>query len=146
MKASKIVLPVAALLLTVLSYTAQAQCKTFIRKTCMPKVLPFTHNGQLNSASMNAGQSAELQMTFYSGQEYRIVVCSQETLGKVSFRVLDGSRNEVFNSKLNKDAASWDFKMGATQQLTIEINVPEAASPNSLVPNGCVAVLVGFKK
>lgn len=146
MRISRIVI-IVALIAMMIPFAAGAQCKSFVKKQCMPKIAPFTHNGQLNTAMMSAGQTAELQMTFYSGQEYRILVCGQETLGKIWFRLVDANKNEVFNSKSQRDnPMSWDFKMKSTQQLTIEIHAPEADSPNELVAGGCVSLLVGFKK
>jgi hypothetical protein len=137
---------IALLVAIILPFAASAQCKGFVKKTCLPKVPPYTHNGQLNNAVMSAGEKAELQMTFYSGQEYRIVVCAQEVLGKVSFKVYDSSHKEIYSSDDGKDEPKWDFKVVATQQLTLEIEAPALDSPNSLVPSGCVSVLVGFKK
>jgi hypothetical protein len=137
---------IAMLLGVTLPFALQAQCKGFVKKTCLPKLKPYTINGQVSSAVMSAGESADLQMTFYSGQEYRIIVCSQEVLGKVGFKVLDSGKNEIFNSNENDDPSTWDFKVKSTQQLIIEIVVPALSSPNSLVPTGCVSVLVGFKK
>lgn len=137
---------IVALIALIMPFTANAQCRSFVKKQCLPQVAPFTHNGQLNTAVMAAGQTAELQMTFYSGQEYRIVVCSQESLGNVWFRLVDANKKEVFNSRNQHDNPNtWDFKIKATQQLTIEIHAPESESPNELVESGCVALLVGFK-
>ena len=138
---------VAALMAMIMPMTARAQCKSFVKKQCLPQVAPFTHNGQLNTAMMSAGQTAELQMTFYSGQEYRLIVCGQEALGKVWFRLVDGNKSEVFNSKNQRGTPNtWDFKMKSTQQLTIEIHSPESENPNELVQSGCVSLLVGFKR
>lgn len=146
MSISKIMV-IAVLFALTMPLAASAQCRSFVKKQCLPKVAPFTHNGQLNTAVMAAGQTAELQMTFYSGQEYRVVVCHQESLGKVWFRLVDANKNEVFNSKNQRDDPNtWDFKMKSTQQLTIEIHATESDSPNELVESGCVSLLIGFKK
>ena len=137
---------IALVMAAALPFGAAAQCKGFVKKACIPKVPPYTHNGQLNNAVMSAGEKAELQMTFYSGQEYRIVVCAQEVLGKVNFKVYDSSRNEIYDSQDGKDNSVWNFKVAATQQLTIEIETPALDSPHELGPSGGVSVLVGFKK
>lgn len=137
---------IAMAMLIALPMATHAQCKGFIKKTCLPRLKPFTTNGQLNNAVMAAGETAELQMTFYSGQEYRIIICSQEVLGKVSFKVYDSGKHELFDSKNTNDPSTWDFKVTSTQQLIILIEIPPLDSPNSIVPTGCVSVLVGFKK
>lgn len=146
MNFKKIVVPFAFSLLTVLlPVVSNGQCKGYAKKSCLPKVAPFTHNGQLNSATLVAGQKVQLEMTFYSGQNYRIVVCAQDVLGKVDFRLLDADKNVVFDSHENNSPDHWDFNLKSTQQLFVEVSVPKSDAPNGIVSNGCVALLVGFK-
>ena len=125
---------------------APAQCNAFVKKKCMPKIQPFTNNGQMNTSTLTSGQSSSLNMTFYSGQDYRILVCSQEVLGTVTFKILDMSKKVIFDSKENDSPDFWDFKVKSTQQFTVEVSVPPSDSPSSVAPSGCVSVMVGFKK
>ena len=122
-----------------------AQCKGFVKKQ-MPKLSPFIHNGQLNSSVLLSGDHAELTLTFYSGQNYRILVSNQETLGDVYFVMKDAANNLVFSSKEKGKADYWDFSVESTQPLTIEVVVPDTDAPSGLVPSGCVSILVGFKQ
>ncbi len=126
--------------------TASAQCKNFTMKKCMPGLAPFLHNGQLNSTTLSPGESAEMQMTFYSGQEYRLLICGQEILGAISFKVSDMDKKPLFDSKEHNNASSWDFKMTSTQQIVIEVVVPNSKSTNDLNQSACVSMLVGYKK
>jgi hypothetical protein len=126
--------------------SADAQCNTFIKKKCMPKISPFNTNGQMNTSTLMAGQSAQMSLTFSAGQDYRILVCAQEVLEDVSFRVLDMSKKVVFDSKEHDYPDFWDFKVRNTQQFIIEVSVPPSKGTNSIVPSGCVSVMVGFKK
>jgi hypothetical protein len=123
-----------------------AQCTTFVKKTCMPKILPFTHNGQMNVVTLAAGQNTEVSLTFSSGQAYRILVGSEEILGDVTFKVMDMSKKVVFDSKEHNSPDFWDFKVKNTQQFIVHVDVPVSASSSSVPPSGCVSVLVGFKK
>ncbi len=126
--------------------SASAQCKSFTMKKCMPGLAPFLHNGQLNSTTLSPGESAEMQMTFYSGQEYRLLICGQEILGNISFRVTDMEKKPLFDSREHNNATSWDFKMASTQQIVIEVIVPNSKSTNDLNQSACVSMLVGYKK
>ncbi len=140
----KFILIGAVALLT--SGTASAQCKSFVKKQ-IPKLSPFIHNGQINSSVLLSGDHAELTLTFYSGQTYRIMVGSQETLGDVWFVMKDGNKAQLFSSKdQGKKLDYWDFTVESTQQLTIEMMVPDSDAPSGLVPSGCVSILVGFKQ
>jgi hypothetical protein len=137
---------ICSLVLTLPFGDVFAQCNTFIKKKCMPKILPFTHNGQMNSSTLMAGQSTEMNLTFYAGQAYRILVCSEPILGEVSFKVIDKSRKVVFDSKQNNYPDFWDFKVKNTEQFIVQVEIPKSDSPSSVPPSGCVSILVGFKK
>ena len=125
---------------------ANAQCSTFLKKKCMPKIQPFQLNGQVNTSTLSSGQKTSLNLTFYSGQDYRIVVCGQPQLGDLSFKVMDMNKKVVFDSRKNDSPDFWDFKVKNTQQFVVEVQVPESESTSSVLPSGCVSIMVGFKK
>ena len=126
--------------------TVSAQCATFVKKKCMPKISPFTQNGQMNTSTLSSGQKTSLNLTFYAGQDYRILVCAQEQLGDVTFKILDMQGKVVFDSPQNDSPDFWDFKVKNTQQFIVEVQVPESESTSSVLPSGCVSIVVGFKK
>ena len=142
MNSKGIIQVLAAGLMLLFIHSIHAQCKPFIKKSCMPKLAPYTSDGQLNNAQLRAGEVAELEFTFYSGQEYRIYVCAQEVLGAVAFKLMDSNRNILFNSKNGKNPY-WDFHIESTQQMILEVSTPDSSDP--IIPSGCVAVMVGFK-
>lgn len=130
-----------------LSFTAAtAQCNAFVKKKCTIKIPPFTNNGQMNTSTLSSGQNSEMNLTFYAGQDYRILVCAEEILGDVSFQVMDLSHKVLFDSKQNNNPDFWDFKVKNTQQLIVHVNVPSSNSGAIEQPSGCVSVMVGFKK
>lgn len=137
---------VFSLVMALPSTSAIAQCSAFVKKKCMSKILPFTHNGQMNSSTVFAGQSTELNMTLSAGQDYRILVCSEPILGEVTFRVMDKSRMVVFDSKNNNNPDFWDFKVRNTQEFIVHVDVPRSSSSSSTPPSGCLSIMVGFKK
>jgi hypothetical protein len=141
----KIKIVLFLLVMACVSSESFAQCNAFTKKRCMPSLTPYVHNGQLNSANMGAGETAELELTFYSGQEYRVLLCGQEILGDISFKLKDKNSKVVYDSKEAK-SNQFDFNVKSTQQLTMEVVVPENKTPNNLATSGCISVLVGFKK
>lgn len=151
MKLLNKIAPIGLLILAtaLFSVDAQAQCKGFTKKYCLPTLNPYVHNGQLTSALFTPGDSADIEMTFNAGKEYRILVCSQDMIGKVQFKVIDKTRKILYTSDENTTNPFWDFKVANTQQLIVQIIVPKAEEKNSftkLTPSGCVSLLVGFKK
>ena len=122
-----------------------SQCKSYIKRNCVPKLSPYAHSGQLNKTVLFPGDKAEIMLTFYSGMDYRIVVCSEVILGKVTYKVMDMDRNLIFDSAKDKTKTSFDFKVASTQQLMVEITVPQPVVEPEILPQGCVAVVVGYK-
>lgn len=143
-----IIMRLIALIITLACFiplTSQAQsCRKFAKKECIPTLTPYIHNGQLNSAMLFPGDKADMMLTFYSGQNYKLIVCNDEQLGDVTYRVLDLDRNELFNSK-DKGTKEFAFKVASTQQLIVEVNVPEGNSTIEMDFKGCVSILIGFK-
>ncbi len=131
-------------ILSALPFLSHSQCKSFTKQVCMPKLNPYIYNGQLNSAILNEGDIAELVLTFYGGQDYRIAVCSEESIGKVQFKLLDTDRNTIFDNSEQEFAIFWDFRCNSTQQIIVEVLVPESEAIEDAVKSGCVSILVGF--
>jgi hypothetical protein len=125
----------------------QAQCKVFTKKKCMPGLAPFLSNGQLNTATMLPGQTADMIMNFNSGMSYRIIVCGEGVLGQLEFQVSDAAGKVLFvNKSRDYTADSWDFTVETTTQLTVTVKVPDQLDKTALLEEGCVSVIVGFKK
>ena len=124
--------------------SAQAQCKTFAKTTCKSELLPYVHDGIYNATVLSEGETVELYKTFYSGQEYRIVVCGDESLPPIEFQILDGDRNVLFDNRDNDLSQMWDFKLSSSQMLVVSIQVQTSEEMSDEIKSGCVAVLVGF--
>jgi hypothetical protein len=124
-----------------------AQCKRFTEKQCLPSLVPFTSNGQIYTTTLYEGDSASMNMTFYSLLDYRLMVCSHSVLGEdVHFKVKDGDGEVVFNSK-GKANNYWDFRVNSTQDLNIEVVIPDSEENlTDMVKSGCVSVILGFKE
>lgn len=151
MKLFRKITVIASLAIGILGFvnSANAQCKSYTKKHCLPSLNPYIHNGQLTSAVLVPGDGADIDMTFNSGKEYRILVCNQEQIGNVQFKILDQNRKVLYESNPEEINPSWDFKVENTQQLIVQLKVPKMEKSNqrtAMVPNGCVALLVGFKK
>jgi hypothetical protein len=122
------------------------QCKSFTKNNCRPDLAPFIANENYNSTLLVPGDEAEINLTFYAGQEYRLLFCNHPLLGTVSFRVFDDKKNQLFSSDEKDNKRFFDFKTQATQQLTVRVNVPLKASATELIHEGCVTVMVGYKE
>jgi hypothetical protein len=138
---------IAALFLVALSVSVHAQCNQYAKKSCMPELNPFTHNGQLNIQQMAPGEEAELDLTFYSGMSYRLLICAQEMIGKAQFQVFDSKNKMVFDNKDHNYTSFWEFEVASTQKMKVVVIIPPASkTANEISKVGCAAVLVGFKQ
>lgn len=126
---------------------SMAQCRHYTKKQCLPDLAPYIFNGQLNSAKLMEGEFAELVLSLHANMEYRILVCGQENIGQLEYKIYDANNNELYYNKDYDYVNYWDFKSASTQQLIIKIKVPENQdrAPGAIKQTGCVAILVGFK-
>ncbi len=129
-----------------IAITSSAQCKSFTKRKCVPELAPYKFNESFNAAQLAPGEDAEVNLTFYSGQEYRIVVCSQSIIGEINWQVVDAANNILFESFADEPQSSFDLKVLDTQQLKVKVWVPDQKTANDMVHMGCVAILVGFQE
>jgi hypothetical protein len=141
------IIPIIALLIVGTVFNAEAQCKAFAKKDCLPKLGVFQHDGNYHAAVLVEGEEAELYKTFYSDMEYRVAICGEDKLPNVEFRVLDTNKNVLYTNK-DKDgniAKTWDFKLQSSQQLKLIVKVSSFNQPGDTPASGCVAIMFGFK-
>ncbi len=140
------ILSVLTFLLIAAGFDVNGQCKDFAKKTCLPELGSYTHDGNYHAAVLVEGEEAELYKTFYSGMEYRMAVCGGETLPQVEFIVFDANKEILYTNKDANYAKTWDFKLESSQQLRIVIKVNSAVANSQGVPaSGCVSIMFGFK-
>jgi hypothetical protein len=126
--------------------TADAQCRSFAKNRCVPGLAPYKFNESFNSAQLSPGEEAEVNLTFFSGQDYRVKVCVHEILGNVNWKLVDSNNKIVFESLADEPKPHFDLKVANTMQMKLVVWVPEKPAPaGQMVHVGCVAILVGFK-
>lgn len=114
-----------------------AQCN-FVANSCSPNLHPYTSDGQYYHSLLLEGETAEFKTTFYAAEEYRVVACSKEGLGNVSYSVLDANYNLIFNNADYDNAAYWDFKFNSTNDYYIQAKLLPGSG------SGCAVILIGF--
>lgn len=138
--------PAALVAALLISGDATAQCRSYAKNKWVPELSPYKFNESFNAAQLAPGEDAEVALTFYSGQEYRILVRSHPILGEVNWKLVDASNKILFESLADEPKHTFDFKVVSTQQLKVQVWVPEVANSNSMTHVGCVGILVGFKE
>ncbi len=125
-----------------------AQCASFAKSVCKPKLGDFIHDGNYNATILGAGETAELYKTFFKGNKYRIAVAKVNNLPVIHFRLVDESNNIIFDNKDHDYTDVWDFSVETTQMLIIKLKVLDDYDKSDENQNvkGCVAVLFGIEK
>jgi len=132
------------LVMAIPSQEALAQCKSFVKSTCLPQLAPYIHDGNYQAVIMSEGEEAEVYKTIFAGQPYRLIVCVDNVLPNVEFVVSDIRRNILFDNRKNGNVKIWDFKPDASQQIKVTIRIPKSKkqeSENRELIFGCVGVL-----
>lgn len=127
--------------LSLLSASASAQCRTFTKRNCLPVLEGYVQNDNYNSAVLIAGQEAELSVTFLPSTEYRVAVCAHPVLGDVTFDILDQQGIRIWSNSNGEDHV--DFSLQHAQRLRFRIQVPDTDA--AILHEGCVSLLVGSK-
>jgi hypothetical protein len=125
------------------SVAVQAQCRSFAKNKCVPELAPYKFNETFNAAQLAPGEEAEVNLTFYSGQDYRVMVCTHPILGEVNWKLVDENNKIVFESLADEPKHHFDLKAASTVPMKVVVWVPNKGS-SSLVHVGCVAIMVGF--
>lgn len=127
--------------LSLLSASASAQCRTFTKRNCLPVLEGYAQNDNYNSAVLIAGDEAELSLTFLPSTEYRVAVCAHPVLGDVTFDILDQQGIRIWSNSNGEDHV--DFSLQHAQRLRFRIQVPDTDA--AILHEGCVSLLVGSK-
>ncbi len=125
----------------------RAQCKSFVKSDCQPKLSPYIHDGNYNAIIMNEGEEAEIYKTIFAGQRYRMMICIDGSLPDAEFVVSDINRNILFDNRKENKTPQWDFKANTSQQIKITIRIPKSGSASkteSELVFGCVGILFGL--
>lgn len=139
----KLIIGIAAVLAL---QTAEAQCRSYSKRKCRPQLGEFVHDGKLNVAVMFPGDKGDMMLTFYAGQEYRLLMCAMPLMGNVAYKVMDTDKNVLFESTI-EEKPYLDFSVETTQQLMVQIEVPhQEEKAGDIVYEGCVSVMVGLKE
>jgi hypothetical protein len=143
MKKFAYILPV--LFLTQLSLSGQ-DCTGYQQYHCTYADYSFFYSRQSKSFLMKPGQSAELKVIAYSGEDYYIAVCAHSKFGNINFRILEDNaeRTVIYDNKDDKYAESIIFSNEVTRNLIIEVNVP--FNEKSENERRCVGTIIEFRK
>jgi hypothetical protein len=138
---------VLSLTLLIFTLTLSAQCRGFSKDNCLDLLGKYVPTGENNNVKLSPGDRYQFISTFYEGQSYRVVTCSDTLLGDIQFTIRNSKRHLYYDNHGGENR-TFDFKVAATQQLIVSVIIPEKSSENTdskKNDEGCVSALIGFK-
>jgi len=120
------------------------QCRSFVKNNCGDAMEGFIPGESFNAVKLFPGDVAEVEMTFYSDVDYRLLICSHEVLGDVNFKIIDKGGEVIYDNADREFSEFFDFRLEGTRTFDVNITVPEQ-DESSINPQGCVAILLGRK-
>jgi hypothetical protein len=142
----RLILPLVAVAGIAVYQVAYAQCRSFARNNCIPELAPYKFNETFSAAQLAPGEEAEVNLTFSSGTDYRVMVCADKVLDAVNWKLVDASNKIIFESFADDPKRTFDLRVENTQQMKVQVWVPDKSKASGMVPVGCVVILVGFKE
>jgi len=135
---------VATLLLLLLATKVDAQCRKHAKKNCADVLEGYTMDGSQEGEQLFEGEWRTYSRMFYSGVDYRVVVCIDEKVREGAwFEVLDDNGQVYYNSK-ETGSWHWDFNVSSGINLDVSIHMPEKPEDRYFRNSGCSTLMIGF--
>lgn len=122
-------------------------CTDYHQYHCMYGDYTFFYSRQSKSALFRPGQTSELKIIAYSGEDYYISVCAHRKFGDIRYRILEDTpaKKVIYDNAMDDYAESIIFTNSITKNLIIEVSVPEGDERNTK-DRRCVGVVLQFRK
>ena len=141
----KLYILLISLLLPVLA--SSQDCTDYHQYHCLYGDYTFFYSRQSKSALFRQGQTSELKIIAYSGEDYYVSVCAHRKFGDIRFRILEDNpgRKVIYDNAADDYAEFITFANDVTRNLIIEVSVPEGDERSSK-DRRCVGVVIQFRK
>ena len=122
-------------------------CTDYHQYHCMFADYTFFYSRQSKSALFRKGQTSELHIVTYAGEEYYVAVCAHRKFGDIQFRILEDNKEKtvIYDNATDNYAESVIFSNDVTRNLIVEVTVPEGEDKNT-TERRCVGVVIQFRK
>jgi len=141
----KIYLLLISLLLPILGYSQD--CTDYHQYHCLYGDYSFFYSRQSKSALFRPGQTSELKIVAYSGEDYYVSVCAHRKFGDIRYKILEDTpeKNVIYDNADDDFAKTITFTNEVTRNVIIEVSVPKGDERN-VNDRRCVGVVIQFRK
>ena len=141
----KIIISLLVLINSVVYLSAQ-DCTGYHQYHCVYADYTFFYSRQSKSTLFQRGQTSELNMVAYGGEDYYVGVCAHRKFGDIHFKIMEDNeqRTLIYDNTKDEFASSVIFSNENTRNLIIEVSVPEGKGSDK--DRRCVGVIIQFRK
>lgn len=135
------------LLIMIAAYSFSQDCTGYHQFHCPYADYTFFYSRQSKSALFRQGQSSELSIIAYGGEDYYIAVCAHRKFGDLHIKIVEDSEDStlIYDNADYEYSKSVTFTNETTRNLLITVSVP-AGNEKGKIERRCVGVIVQFRK
>lgn len=121
-------------------------CTEFHQFHCTYADYTYFFSQQSKSMLLSRGQSQQMNIIAYAGEEYYVSICAHEKFGAVNFRIMEDNANKtvIYDNASDNNSPSVFFSNDRTRKLIVEVIVPPGKASDK--EKRCVGVLIEFKR
>lgn len=121
-------------------------CTDYHQYHCPYGDYTFFYSRQSKSMLFHPGQTSELEVVAYGGEDYYIAMCAHRKFGNLRLRILEGeTRSVLYDNAQNEYSESIVLSNEKTRNLVLEISVPEGDKKHQN-ERRCVGVVIQFRE
>jgi hypothetical protein len=122
-------------------------CTDYHQYHCTYGDYTFFYSRQSKSALFKRGQTSQLKIIAYGGEDYYVAVCAHRKFGELHLRILEDTpeKTVIYDNAKDDYSSSVIFSNQVTRTLIVEVTVPtEDEDPGK--DRRCVGVVIQFRK
>jgi hypothetical protein len=122
-------------------------CTEYHQYHCLYADYTFFYSRQSKSSLFRPGQTSEMKIIAYSGEDYYVSVCAHRKFGNIHLRILEDNENKkvIYDNAQDNFSEFVTFSNEVTRNLILEVSVPLGDSKDTKEAR-CLGVVIQFRK
>jgi hypothetical protein len=127
-------------------FLSAQDCTGFHQYHCDYADYTYFYSRQSKSMLFKPGQTTELNIVAYGGEDYFISVCAHRKLGNIQFKILEDNadRSLIYDNSMDEFSTSIYFSNDITRNLILEVHSTAESLEDD--EGHCLGVIIQFKK
>ncbi len=142
----KYILSQIFLIITVL-YSFTQDCTEYHQFHCLYADNSFVYSSHSKSELYSRGQTSEIKLEIYEGEDYYVSVCANRKFGDIRFKIMEDNDDStlIYDNADNDYDDSVIFTNDVTRNIIIEVSVP-GGTDKGKTERRCVGIVIESRK